>query len=321
MSDNRYSVNSDSDGDSERDRRSSAEWLDAVLSYLQFRSGSAWRRGKTKHRQSARYWEYTDAIRLINNQRYLEHPPCNCRQFCLPIYGERAIKPVPAPPLLYPGDRFFRVHSDLEPTFDSAGRYTGAKEKHTPVDDKTAANGGKVRLASVALFFALLFVGAIAAHCEDLPDAPMPEVHPATLQQITGIPKVQHETVAQKTADYSLWFGVLAVHTLDWTSTQQCLRRPAAQCHETKLPVALVESKVGFAFFKAGIAFGAIEGQRYLERHGHRRLAYLGQSIHIGLVLKTDIKNYQLSAHDPRYEGAQNRVGRDSQRWTGGAAF
>jgi hypothetical protein len=311
-SDNRYSVSSpDSDGDLERDRRSESEWIDAVLSYLQFRSGSAWRRGKVRHRQSPRFWEYTDAIRLINEQKYKEQPPCNCRH-CLPIYGRRTMKPIPALPVLYPGDKFFRLHPDLEPTFDSAGRYTGAKERKLPNDLLKKV----VMVLVVAFFF-----GAIVGRCEDLPDAPAPIVHSATIQQLTGIPRLQHETTAERAADYSLWFGVLAVHTLDWTSTQQCLRRPYAQCHEGQLPVALVSNKAGFALFKAGIAFGAIEGQRYLERHGHRRLAYAAQSVHIGVVLAQDVYNYRLSAHDPRYEGQQNRIGLDSRRWTGGVGI
>lgn len=45
----------DADGDEERNARSAAEWIDAVLSYLEFRAGSKWRRGKARHRQSVRY--------------------------------------------------------------------------------------------------------------------------------------------------------------------------------------------------------------------------------------------------------------------------
>ncbi|HVW78775.1 MAG TPA: hypothetical protein VHB45_14275 [Alloacidobacterium sp.] len=39
------------------------------------------------------------------------------------------MKPLPAPSLLYPGDKFFRAHPHLEPTYDKAGRYTGARER------------------------------------------------------------------------------------------------------------------------------------------------------------------------------------------------
>jgi hypothetical protein len=127
-SDNGYSVNSDSDGDLERDGRTPSEWIDAVLSYLQFRCGSGWRRGKVRYRQNPRYWEYLDAIRLITEVRYLEVPPCNCA-YCLRRFGLRKMNPIPALPLPYPGDKYFRRNPNLEPIFDARGRYVGARER------------------------------------------------------------------------------------------------------------------------------------------------------------------------------------------------
>jgi len=169
--------------------------------------------------------------------------------------------------------------------------------------EQLQASHSKTFIIIASILAVAILVFALDCHGEDIPDAPSPMTHPITLQQITGIPKLQRETVAQRAVDYSFWFGVVAVHALDWTSTQQCLRRPYTQCHENQLPVALVSNKAGFALFKAGVAFAAIEGQRYLERHGHHRIAYASQSIHIGMVLAQDVSNYRLAAHDPRYEG------------------
>lgn len=56
--------------DQERDARSTAEWLDAISGYLEFRAGDSWRR---IHRSDQRYnpvrWYYLDALRLINMLR------------------------------------------------------------------------------------------------------------------------------------------------------------------------------------------------------------------------------------------------------------
>jgi hypothetical protein len=63
----------DSDGDSERESRSDSEWFNAVASYLEFRAGSGWRRGRSKYRNAPRYLEYLDAIRLLHTVRYEPH--------------------------------------------------------------------------------------------------------------------------------------------------------------------------------------------------------------------------------------------------------
>jgi hypothetical protein len=60
----------DADGDPERDQRSAVEWYSAVIDYLKFRAGSGWRGGRSKHRNSPRYLEYLDAIRLLDELRY-----------------------------------------------------------------------------------------------------------------------------------------------------------------------------------------------------------------------------------------------------------
>ena len=60
----------DGDGDNERDRRSESEWINAVIAYLKFRAGSAWRLGRSCYRSAPRYHEYLDAIRLVEEVRY-----------------------------------------------------------------------------------------------------------------------------------------------------------------------------------------------------------------------------------------------------------
>jgi hypothetical protein len=65
----------DSDGDPERDARSSADWFHAVVSYLEFRSGSRWRRARAQFRNAPRYLEYLDAIRLMHTVHYEPHSP------------------------------------------------------------------------------------------------------------------------------------------------------------------------------------------------------------------------------------------------------
>ena len=49
-------------------------------------------------------------------------------------------------------------------------------------------------------------------------------------------------------------FWLVSARTLDWTSTEECLRRPWQQYHEVELPTALVKRKVGFAAFEAGVS-------------------------------------------------------------------
>jgi hypothetical protein len=38
--------------------------------------------------------------------------------------------------------------------------------------------------------------------------------------------------------DWSLAGSVVVARTLDWTSTEECLRRPWQECHEGELPTA-----------------------------------------------------------------------------------
>jgi hypothetical protein len=78
---------------------------------------------------------------------------------------------------------------------------------------------------------------------------------------------------------------------LDWTSTEECLRRP--WCHEVELPTVLVKNKVGFAAFEAGVSGFSILAEYEMTRHGRRRLARLGQSIDVGSIGYSVLHNYR----------------------------
>jgi hypothetical protein len=91
--------------------------------------------------------------------------------------------------------------------------------------------------------------------------------------------------------DWSLAGAVVIARTLDWTSTEECLRRP--WCREAELPTVLVKNKVGFAAFEAVASGLSILAQYEMTRHGHKRLARLGQSIDLGALGYSVLHNYR----------------------------
>jgi hypothetical protein len=95
--------------------------------------------------------------------------------------------------------------------------------------------------------------------------------------------------------DWSLAGSVVAMRALDWTSTEECLRRPWQLCHEGELPTTLVKNKAGFAAYEAGLSAFSILAQYEMTRHGHRRLARLGQGIDVGLIGYTVMHNYRMA--------------------------
>ena len=94
--------------------------------------------------------------------------------------------------------------------------------------------------------------------------------------------------------DYALAGGVAASHLLDWASTEECIRRPYAQCHEAQLPNALVHNKVGFAAYETTTAAAETFGQYELTRLGHRKLARFVQSLNITVSFAVVAHNYRL---------------------------
>jgi hypothetical protein len=71
--------------------------------------------------------------------------------------------------------------------------------------------------------------------------------------------------------DTALYTSVVAWRTLDYFSTEQCLR--SANCREGQLPAWLVQSKPTFIAFEAGSAAGEIVASRWLHARGHSRMA------------------------------------------------
>jgi hypothetical protein len=92
--------------------------------------------------------------------------------------------------------------------------------------------------------------------------------------------------------DWSLTETIVVERTLDWTSTEECIRRPYAQCHEVELPNALVKNKVGFAGFEVAMSAVSFLAQYEMTKHGHRKLAWIGQASDAGFVGQTVAVNY-----------------------------
>jgi hypothetical protein len=113
-----------------------------------------------------------------------------------------------------------------------------------------------------------------------LPGAPTPA---AVKMRVFGI------------VDWSLAGSVVAARALDWTSTERCLHRPWQPCHEGELPTALVKNEAGFAAYEAGVSALSILAQYEMTRHGHRRLARLGQGIDVASIGYTVVHNYRLA--------------------------
>jgi hypothetical protein len=136
-------------------------------------------------------------------------------------------------------------------------------------------------LLTVTMLAVLLSVGTAYAEpsVSTLPDAPAAQVH--------HVP-VFHEV------DWTLAGSVAATRFLDWTSTEECGRRPYGQCHEANLPNALVHNKVGFALYETACTAGLVFAQYELTKLGHRRLARIGQAVNLSYMGKIVGHNYVL---------------------------
>jgi hypothetical protein len=113
-----------------------------------------------------------------------------------------------------------------------------------------------------------------------LPSAPTPA---AVKMRVFGI------------VDWSLAGSVVATRALDWTSTERCLHRPGQQCREGELPTRLVKNEAGFAAYEAAVSALSILAQYEMTRHGHRRLARLGQGIDVASIGYTVVHNYRMA--------------------------
>jgi hypothetical protein len=97
--------------------------------------------------------------------------------------------------------------------------------------------------------------------------------------------------------DWNLAGALVATRVLDWTSTEECIRRP--WCREAELPNALVHNKVGFAAFEGAISAVSILPQYELTKHGHRKLAWIGQAVDVGVMAYTVNVNYRRDMTPP----------------------
>jgi len=139
-----------------------------------------------------------------------------------------------------------------------------------------------MRIARLSFTLAVVLSCAGVAHGADLPEAPAPF----------------HGVVITPTS-LLLAGGVVASRALDWASTEECLRR--SWCHEGELPNALVHSKPGLAAFEVSMAGLGIFAQHEIGKHGHRKLAIMGQVVSSSLILGQDAYNYYVDKSYPRH--------------------
>jgi hypothetical protein len=59
------------------------------------------------------------------------------------------------------------------------------------------------------------------------------------------------------------------------------------------MPTGLVKNEVGFAAYEAGVSALSILAPYEMARHGHRRLARLGQGIDVVSIGYTVVHNYR----------------------------
>jgi hypothetical protein len=131
------------------------------------------------------------------------------------------------------------------------------------------------------VMLALLCLTGVVARCEPLPSAPVP---------------VQTQTARFGAVDYSLAASIVAERALDFASTEECLRRPATQCHEVELPQSLVHNKAALAAFEVGTASLSLFEQYELTKHGHRKLAWAIQGANAAFMGFAVSHNYRLAA-------------------------
>jgi hypothetical protein len=128
----------------------------------------------------------------------------------------------------------------------------------------------------------LVLLCASVAYGSDLPEAP----------------EALHSVGMNRTS-FLLAGGLVASRALDWASTEECLRR--SWCHEGELPNGLVHSKPGLAAFEASLTALGIFAQHEMEKHGHRKMAIVGQVVSSSMILGQDAYNYYVDKSYPRH--------------------
>jgi hypothetical protein len=118
-------------------------------------------------------------------------------------------------------------------------------------------------------------------------------VEPNSLSPLPSAPKpAAVKSHLFGTFDWTLAGSVVVARVLDWTSTEECLRRP--WCREVELPTVLVNNKFGSRPLRplSVVSGFSILAQYEMARHGHRRLARRGQTIDVGSIGYSVLHNY-----------------------------
>jgi hypothetical protein len=127
------------------------------------------------------------------------------------------------------------------------------------------------------LIAAVLLSTSTIAFAETLPNAPEP-VSTSAAPMIVASARIQPHAPHFNKFDYALYAGVFAYHIGDFISTERNLDQGG---RELMLPQALVSNKPAFAAYSVGLAALEVGSSIYLHRHGHEKLARLGDTLSV----------------------------------------
>jgi len=146
---------------------------------------------------------------------------------------------------------------------------------------------------------AIITIGLLASLSASAEDSTLPTAPTPMIALVRSKPQVKQPWYQDKQHLFQ-YTSVITLRALDWSTTEECIRRPKSICYEAELPQALVHNKVGFAFFEASMAAASIEGQRLLEQHHHRKLAMIAQYANIGILSVTVGRNWTIIQDKPQ---------------------
>ena len=127
--------------------------------------------------------------------------------------------------------------------------------------------------------------GIAPARAQEIPEAPRPIMR-AVIRPAIPVKK----TFLSRT-EWALLAMDVAGRAGDWTSTEECQRRPLT-CRETELPQSFVSNKAGLAAFELADLTTNLLLAHLFHVHHHDRLAMIGQSIEVVCITSTVIRNY-----------------------------
>lgn len=156
-------------------------------------------------------------------------------------------------------------------------------------------------LRAAALLLTLLSLTAASAYASPASPAASETADPAfanpavvstsQLEPAAALPGKR----APRLLDTALYSSVIAWRTLDFFSTEQCLR--STNCSESQLPAWLVERKPAFAAFEAGSAAGEIAASRWLHARGHSHMARALDLVSVSCGTWSVAHNYAILRH------------------------